>query len=601
MNTAIIAAANPGMTPAEQAAAALDRHAQAAMAKMNSGLSPISLALAYTDWALHLITSPGTQMRLGKQAQERAMELFRHEMKARLPGSKAGVEKDPPDALDEALAEDSRFADEAWKQAPWSSLAAGNKALEWWWQSACNLRGMSDHSREQMHFYTRQMLDMMSPSNWVASNPQVLEKAIKTAGASLWQGAQQAVEEVRLRHGQEPLHSRAEDAHVGAGLAMTPGRVVMKNGLIELIQYTPTTRQVQKEPVLIIPSCIMKYYILDLSPKNSMVKWLVSQGHTVFIVSWHNPDESDALLGMDDYVRSGVLDALDYVRRECGQPVHLAGYCLGGTFAAMAAAAVEKGTAKVAGKGRALASFTLMAAETDFTEPGEMGVLIDEAQVEMLEAMMAEKGFLTGQQMAASFQFLHSRDLVWSNRTRTLLLGEPAFTNDLMVWNADVTRLPAVMHSQYLRKMYLANELAEGRYEFEGTPLSLHDIRVPVFVVGTVKDHVSPWRSVFKVQRLVGGEVTFVLTNGGHNAGIVSEPGHAGRRYQIQTTGVHQPRQTPDEWLRTAPQQEGSWWTAWQAWMVKHGARQHVAARTVPHVKGLGPAPGENVKVRYAD
>jgi polyhydroxyalkanoate synthase len=601
MNTAIIAAANPGMSPAEQAATALDRHVQAAMAKMNSGLSPISLALAYTDWALHLMTSPGTQMRLGKQAQEKAMELLKHEMKARLPGTKQGVEKDDPDAIDEALATDNRFADAAWKQAPWSSLAAGNKALELWWQGACNLRGMSDHSREQMSFYTRQMLDMMSPSNWVASNPQVLKKAIQTAGGSLWQGAQRAVEEVRLRHGQEPLHSRAEDAHVGAGLAMTPGHVVMKNGLIELIQYTPTTRRVRREPVLIIPSCIMKYYILDLSPHNSMVKWLVSQGHTVFIVSWRNPDEGDALLGMDDYVRSGVLDALDFVRRECGQPVHLTGYCLGGTFAAMAAAAVEKGTATVAGKGRALASLTLMAAETDFTEPGEMGVLIDEAQVEMLEAMMAEKGFLTGQQMAGSFQFLHSRDLVWSNRTRTLLLGEPAFTNDLMVWNADVTRLPAVMHSQYLRRMYLANELAEGRYEFEGTPLSLHDIRVPTFVVGTVKDHVSPWRSVFKVQRLVGGEVTFVLTNGGHNAGIVSEPGHAGRRFQIQTTGAQQPRQTPDEWLKAAPQQEGSWWTAWQSWLVKQGSPQQIPARTVARNKSLGPAPGENVKVCYAD
>jgi polyhydroxyalkanoate synthase len=588
-------------SPAETAAAALDRHAQAAMAKMNSGLSPISLALAYTDWALHLATSPGTQLRLGKQAQEQAMEFLRHEVFSHLPGAPAAEQAAELHPLDDALARDSRFADDAWKQAPWSSLASANKIVEQWWQDACSLRGMSDHSREQMRFYTRQWMDLMAPSNWAASNPQVLQKAMQTAGASLMQGAQHAADAIRLRHGQEPVHTRTEDAKPGAGMAMTPGQVVMKNDLIELIQYAPTTKKVRKEPVLIIPSCIMKYYILDLTPPNSMVQWLVAQGHTVFIVSWHNPDERDALLGMDDYVRSGVLDALDFVRRECQQPVHLTGYCLGGTFAAMAAAAVEAGTAKVAGKGRALASLTLMAAETDFTEPGEMGVLIDEAQVEMLEAMMAEKGFLTGQQMAGSFQFLHSRDLIWSNRTRTLLLGEPAFTNELMVWNADVTRLPAVMHSQYLRRMYLANELAEGRYEFEGTALSLHDIRVPMFVVGTVKDHVSPWRSVYKVIRLVGGEVTFALTNGGHNAGIVSEPGHAGRRYQIKTTAVRDPRQTPDEWQKSAPMTEGSWWTAWQAWLAKRSTPAQIAARSVARNKALGPAPGEYVFERYND
>ncbi len=586
---------------AEQAAAHLDRQAQAAMAKMNNGLSPISLALAYTDWALHLATSPGTQLRLGKAAQEQAMEFLRHEVMAKLPGTHAAEEAEAPHPLDEALARDSRYADEAWKQAPWSALASANKVMEKWWVDACSLRGMSDHSREQMQFYARQWMDLMAPSNWAASNPQVLQKAIQTAGASLMQGAQHAADEIRLRHGVEPVHTRTEDIKPGAGMAMTPGHVVMKNDLIELIQYTPTTKKVRKEPVLIIPSCIMKYYILDLTPPNSMVKWLVAQGHTVFIVSWHNPNEQDALLTMDDYVRSGVLDALDYVRRACDQPVHLTGYCLGGTFVSMAAAAVEKGTAKVAGKGRALASVTLMAAETDFTEPGEMGILIDEAQVEMLEAVMAEKGFLTGQQMAGSFQFLHSRDLVWSNRTRTLLLGEPAFTNELMTWNADVTRMPAVMHSQYLRRMYLANELAEGRYEFEGTALSLDDIRVPMFVVGTVKDHVSPWRSVYKVLRLVGGEVTFALTNGGHNAGIVSEPGHAGRRYQIKTTGVRDTRQTPDEWQKSAPMTEGSWWTAWQSWLAKRSSPTQIAARSVPKVKGLAAAPGEYVFERYND
>ena len=584
--------------PAEHLAQTLDRRAQVAMARMNSGLSPISMALAYTDWALHLAASPGTQVRLAKQAQEQAMEWVTHEMASMLPLASEARRQHP---LEQALAADDRFADQAWKKHPWSALAAANKSLERWWQHACNIRGMSDHSREQMGFYTKQWLDLVAPSNWVASNPQALQKAMQSSGASLMQGAQHAVEQLRLRHSKEPVHSREGDSGPGAGMAMTPGQVVMKNSLIELIQYTPTTRQVLKEPVLIVPSCIMKYYILDLTPQNSLVRWLVGQGHTVFIVSWRNPDENDALLGMDDYVRSGVLAALDYVRREIDLPVHLTGYCLGGTFTAMAAAAIENDTAKVSGKGHPLASLTLLAAETDFTEPGEMGVLIDEAQVEMLEAMMAEKGFLTGQQMAGSFQFLHARDLVWSNRTKTLLLGEPAFANELMVWNADVTRLPAVMHSQYLRRMYLANELAEGRYKFEGKALSLHDIRVPLFVVGTVKDHVSPWRSVYKIHHLVRGEVTFVLTNGGHNAGIVSEPGHAGRHYQLQALLPTQPRQTPDEWVATAARHEGSWWTAWHGWLAKRSSARKVAARTPPRDKSLGTAPGTYVMQRYND
>jgi polyhydroxyalkanoate synthase len=328
----------------------------------------------------------------------------------------------------------------------------------------------------------------------------------------------------------------------------------------------------------------------------------------VYIVSWRNPDESDALLGMDDYVRDGVLAALDHVHRATGEPVHLMGYCLGGTFAAIAAGALGGGDAQVGrpardgGEGTGpLATLSLLAAETDFTEPGEMGVLIDEAQVRLLEDMMAEQGFLTGKQMAGSFQFLHSRELVWSSLTRRWLLGEDEVPNDLMVWNADVTRLPAVMHSQYLRSCFLNNDLAEGRLLFQGQPVSLRDIRVPVFAVGTVKDHVAPWRSVYKVHRLVAGEVTFVLTNGGHNAGIVSEPGHPRRFYQLLTTPPREPWRSADEWQALAPRHEGSWWPAWSAWLVSHGQGRAVAARQPVPDAALGPAPGRYVMVRYGD
>jgi len=584
--------------PARLPGEALDSLAQAALARLNSGLSPISMTLAFSDWALHMATLPGSQARLAGRAQTKAMEWAIHQMLSLLPASSPARQQHP---LEQALAEDPRFADPAWKQFPWTALPSAAKATEQWWQEACNLRGMSDHSRKQMHFFTRQWLDMLSPSNWAHSNPQVIDAAVRSGGGSLIRGAQNAVDALRSRHGLEPAYATTDEPRPGAGLAMTPGEVVMRNDLIELIQYSATTDKVLKEPVLIVPSCILKYYILDLSPKNSMVRWLVEQGHTVFMLSWRNPDENDALLGLDDYVESGVLAALEHVNRKHAQPVHLAGYCLGGTFASIAAAALQKGTGRTSGSGNMLASLSLLAAETDFSEPGELGILIDEAQVETIEATMAEKGYLTGRQMAGTFQYLHSRDLVWSNRTRTLLLGEPAFTNDLMVWNTDLTRLPAVMHSQYLRDMYLGNKLAEHRYVFEGRTISLGDITLPVFAVGTVKDHVSPWHSVYKIHRLVSGEVTFVLTNGGHNAGIISEPGHAGRHFQIQTTKPEQNCPPPEVWQADAPRHEGSWWQAWHAWLVSKGSGKTVAARVPEADEALGAAPGQYVMVRYTD
>ena len=569
----------------------IDAHVGAAMARAWGGLSPISLTLAYTDWLLHLLSSPGSQARLTQQALTQAGEWMTDAVRS----AGAPNAEPAPTPLGQAVAADARFADPTWQQWPWHGLAAASKAWEGWWNSASQLRGMQDHSREQMRFYGQQVLDAFSPSNWLATNPQALQAAWQSGGASLLKGMGHAVDELRLRHGLEPLHSRAADPSPGHGLAMTPGRVVMRNALIELIQYLPTTPRVQRTPLLIVPSCIMKFHILDLTPETSMVRWLVAQGHTVYIVSWRNPDESDALLSMDDYVRDGVLAALDHVHRATKEPVHLCGYCLGGTFAAIAAAALGG-----AGNG-CLKSLTLLAAETDFTEPGEMGVLIDEAQVRLLEDMMAAQGFLTGQQMAGSFQFLHSRELVWSSRTKRWLLGEDEVGNELMVWNADVTRLPAVMHSEYLRRCFLNNDLAEGRFPFEGDPISLRDIRVPVFGVGTLKDHVAPWRSCYKMHRLVSGPVTFALTNGGHNAGIVSEPGHKGRYHHLLTTPPDQPWRTPEEWQAAAPHVEGSWWQSWHAWLLAEGKHETVPARDVPADTALGDAPGRYVLVRYGD
>ena len=614
--------------PARRAARAddlvseLDRNAAAVTARLWSGLSPISLALAYTDWALNLAASPGSRVRLARRAwrqgwdwlDDTAQALVRQSAAALL-GQHGGAGPAPAtsapatSALASALAEDMRFAAPDWLQWPWFGLASATKAWEAWWQDASSLRGMHPHSREQMRFYGRQLLDAGAPSNWLWTNPEALRVARDTDGQSLLKGLGHMVDE--LADGQEGASEPAKLPGLGPGasLATAPGQVVLRNELVELIQYAPSTPEVHAEPVLIIPSCIMKYYILDLSPHNSLVRWLVGRGHTVYIVSWRNPDEGDALLGMDDYVREGVLASLDHVHGASGgEQVHLMGYCLGGTFAAIAAAALGGGDAPAcrpnghdpepAGP---LASLTLLAAETDFTEPGEMGVLIDEAQVRQIEEVMAARGFLTGRQMAGSFQFIRSRELVWSGHTRRWLLGEEEVSSDLMVWNADVTRLPAVMHSQYLGSCYLRNDLAEGRYLFHSQPISLRDIRVPVFGVGTLKDHVAPWRSCYKMHRLVSGEVTFALTNGGHNAGIVSEPGHAGRRYRLLTTRPGQPWRSPDEWQAAALCHEGSWWTAWDDWLRAQGSGRTLPARVPPEDDALGPAPGRYVLVRYGD
>ena len=597
---------------AARSAAALDAQAMTQMAHWAAGVSPISLALAWTDWALHLASSPGSQARLARRAVEQGMRWTQDCAQAVQPSPKPLPNPAPQldaaavNPFDAMLDDDSRFSAPEWHNWPWRALATANIVNEKWWQEASSLRGMQDHSRHQMHFYGRQLLDLASPSNWLWSNPQALQAAWHSGGQTLLRGMGMAFDEWRQQKGLPALRPHGAELGVGRGLAMTEGEVVLRNNLIELIQYRPSTPQVQAEPVLIIPSCIMKYYILDLSPHNSMVRWLVGQGHTVHIVSWHNPDENDALLGMDDYVRDGVLAALDFIHSRDHEAVHLVGYCLGGTFAAIAAAALAGGDAVLSTHDAQdpqlpLASLSLLAAEVDYTEPGDMGVLIDEAQVRLLEDVMASKGFLTGKQMAASFQFLNSRDLVWSNQTRRWLLGEQDLPNDLMLWNADVTRLPAVMHSQYLRGCYLNNDLAEGRYLYEGRPISLRDIRIPVLAVGTVKDHVAPWRSVYKVHRLVSGDVTFVLTNGGHNAGIVSEPGRPRRHYHSLHSSAHQTWRTPDEWLAQAPRFEGSWWPAWSQWLGEQGSGRQVAARTPAHDPALGAAPGQNVRVCYGD
>jgi polyhydroxyalkanoate synthase len=439
-------------------------------------------------------------------------------------------------------------------------------------------------------FTVRQLLDIASPANFVWTNPEVLARTLQSGGANLTQGVHNLFEEVQRLQVQAP--PPGSDAYVvGVNVAITPGEVIYRNRLIELIQYAPAGAKVRPEPILIVPAWIMKYYLLDLSPANSLVKYLVGQGHTVFCISWLNPASTDRDLGMDDYLRLGVMDALDAVGAIVpAQKIHAVGYCLGGTLTSIAAAAMGRD-----GDSR-LATLSLFAAQTDFTEPGELALFIDDSQVSFLEDIMWDQGYLDNKQMAGAFQLMSSNELIWSRMLKDYLMGERRPLSDMMAWNADGTRLPYRMHTEYLRRLFLHNDLASGRYPVGDEPVALSDIRCPIFCVGTVRDHVAPWRSVYKLNLLTDAETTFLLTSGGHNVGIVNPPGVPGRSYQVLARAHDSNYLDPDLWLKTAPTHEGSWWPHWDAWLqARSGEPVAPPAMGAAAHTPICPAPGTYV------
>ncbi|MGC8201445.1 PHA/PHB synthase family protein [Aliiroseovarius sp. PTFE2010] len=540
---------------------ALDKGLKAAIAKSTAGLSPIALAAAYSDWALHLATAPGKQLQLVEKAVKKSGKLARF-------AATCAIHPDAPQTCIEPLPQDRRFRSAAWKTWPYNVIHQGFLLNQQWWHNATTgVEGMTKQHENVMEFVARQILDVFSPSNSILTNPDVLQKTVQGGGWNLVRGWQNMVEDVtRVSTGQKPVGTEA--FKVGQNLATTPGKVVLRNRLIELIQYAPTTKKVRPEPILIVPAWIMKYYILDLSETNSMVRFLTDQGFTVFMVSWMNPDAEDRDLGMDDYLSHGVIAALDAVQAIAqSDQVHAIGYCLGGTLLSIAAAALARD-----GDTR-LKTLTLLAAQTDFTEAGELQLFINDSQLTFLEDMMWNQGYLDTTQMAGTFQLLRSNDLIWSYMIHDYLMGERTQMIDLMAWNADATRMPYRMHSQYLRRLYLNNDFAEGRYKVADRPVTVSDIRAPVFLVGTERDHVAPWRSVYKFNLLSDTDVTFVLTSGGHNAGIVSEPGHPHRHYRIATRAKDAPYTGPDRWMAENDPTDGSWWPAMSDWLAQHSGK----------------------------
>lgn len=540
------------------------------------GLPVPRIAQAYLDWAVNLVLSPGRQLQIAERFLQGA---------AALAATFTGAVPETDDA---------RFTDPAWKRKPFAWLAFAARERETLWKLAsAPLPGMNRHNAELVSFYTQQVLEFLSPANFPLLNPQVLQTTRSERGRNLLRGARNVLQD-RLTALGEPTPA-STSFQVGQNIAVTPGKVIHRNALMELIQYTPTTDNVYPEPILIVPAWIMKYYILDLSAKNSLVRWLVEQGHTVFMISWKNPGADDADLSMDDYRRLGVLEALAAVgavlpRRK----IHVAGYCVGGTLLAITLAALARE------HDEHLKSATLLAAQTDFEDAGELKLFIDEMALYWLDQQMAHKGYLETTQMGGAFSLLRVRNLIWSRILREYWMGERSEGMDIMAWNADGTRMPRRMHSDYLRDLYLENRFAQGKYRIGGQSVSMGDVSLPMFVVGTTTDHVAPWKSVYKIRNLKRlGDTTFALTNGGHNAGIVSEPGRPRRRYQLGSWNADTPYQSPDEWAEAAETHEGSWWPAWQAWLTQHSGKERVAPPATGNPgKGyeiLGEAPGTYV------
>jgi polyhydroxyalkanoate synthase len=549
---------------------------------------PLNIASAFMEMTTRLMANPARLVAAGLGFWQDYLTLWQNTARRVI-----GMEAEP---VIDSPATDRRFKDDAWRENEVFDFIRQSYLLSarYVQDVVRQVDGLDPKTAQKVDFYARQFVDAMSPSNFLLTNPEVLRKTAETGGENLLKGLNNLLAD--LEQGKGKLHIKMTDMdafRVGENIGVSPGKVVYQNDLMQLIQYAPATETVLKRPLLIGPPWINKFYILDLRPRNSFVRWAVSQGHTVFMISWVNPDERLAEKGFEDYMTEGYIAALDAIEQATGErEVNAIGYCLGGTLLASTLAYMA------AKKDARIKSATFFVTMMDFAEAGELGVFIDEEQLRSLEDKMNKRGFLEGSEMATTFNMLRANDLIWSFVVNNYLLGNDPFPFDLLYWNADSTRMPARMHSFYLRKMYQENLLKDPNgITLAGVPIDLRKIRTPAYFLSTREDHIAPWKSTYRGTQLLGGPKRFVLAASGHIAGVVNPP--EGGKYSHWINPDLPP--DPEAWFKGATEIAGSWWPDWHRWVSALGKEQ-VPAR-VPgdgKLKPIEDAPGSYVKVRLS-
>ena len=553
------------------------------------GPDPLNLGSAFLEMTGRLMANPARLVQAQIGFWQDYLTLWQNTARRMLGETAPAVIEEPKG--------DRRFKDDAWRENEVFDFIRQSYLLSarFFTNVVQTTEGLDQKTAQKVDFYTRQFVDAMSPTNFLLTNPEVLRRTAETGGENLLKGLSNLLSDLERGKGQLRIRMTDETKFkVGENIAVTPGKVVFRNALMELIQYEPTTDKVLKRPLLIIPPWINKFYILDLRPKNSFIRWAVEQGHTVFVVSWVNPDETLAEKGFDDYMREGPYAALDAIEAATGEKaVNAIGYCLGGTLLActLSHMAARKDT-----RIKAATFFTTM---LDFAEAGELGVFIDEEQLHALEEKMQKRGFLEGSEMATTFNMLRANDLIWSFVVSNYLLGQEPFPFDLLYWNDDSTRMPARMHSFYLRRMYQQNDLVKpGGVELDGIALDLRRIKVPSYLLSTREDHIAPWKSTYRGTQIFAGKTRFVLAASGHIAGVVNPPESGKYSHWVNDELPAE----PDAWFKGATELAGSWWPDWQRWIL--GQDRAMVAPRIPGKAGLKPladAPGEYVTVQARD
>ena len=546
---------------------------------------PLHIGNAFLDMTSRLMANPARLMQAQIGFWQDYLTLWQHTAR-RMMG-------EPAPAVIAEDQKDKRFKDDAWRENEVFDFIRQSYLLSarYMQRLVHDAEGLDEKTAQKVDFYTRQFVDAMSPTNFAVTNPEVLRRTAETGGENLLKGLSNLLTD--LERGQGNLRIRMTDESkfkVGENIAVTPGKIVYQNDLMQLIQYTPTTEKVLKRPLLIMPPWINKYYILDLRPKNSFIRWAVDQGHTVFVVSWVNPDAKLAEKGFEDYMLQGPYAALDAIEKATGEKsVNAIGYCLGGTLlsATLAHMAAKRDTR--------IKSATFFTTLVDFTESGELGVFIDEEQLKALEAKMQKRGYLEGREMATTFNMLRANDLIWSFVVNNYLLGQDPFPFDLLYWNDDSTRMPARMHSFYLRRMYQQNDLIKpGGIELLGVKLDLRKIKLPTYILSTREDHIAPWASTYRATQTYTGDIRFVLAASGHIAGVVNPPDAGKYSHWVNTTLPAD----PEAWLASSTELAGSWWPDWQRWVTGQEPVQVPARKPKNAVED---APGSYVKVMAQD